>query len=126
MPQDGGMVKDWAARSGLISRQHGLARSILHAALYGSHDRVGFFPYFFPRLSDVSLRRIRLSNAKAQREPVIQPRVRQVKIAATVQRVHESLIVVVPRLQPEANQIQRDGRRQLKSCVLRNPLCEFL
>src|SRR5947208_8959408 len=103
MPQDGGMVKDCAARSGLISRQHGLARSILHAALYGSHDRVGFFPYFFPRLSDVSLRRIRLSNAKAQREPVIQPRVRQVKIATAVQAVHERLVRLVSIFQAEAD-----------------------
>src|SRR6266496_5869470 len=50
----------------------------------------------------------------------------QIKIATSVQCVHEALVGLVARPQPETNQVQRRGNGQLKTRVAADPARELL
>ena len=69
---------------------------------------------------------IGLTNAQAQREPVVQTSVGQVKIATAIETVHEPLINLVSTLMAKADQVQRHGRSQFEAVVLPDPLRELL
>ena len=58
-----------------------------------------------PRLLHVSSHRVGLPYAKPQRHAAVEPRMCQVKIAATVKPIHQCLIAFVAALMAEADQI---------------------
>src|SRR6266851_4276061 len=81
----------------------------------------GFLLNSLPGISHLPLSGISLADAQAQRDPVVEPGMRQIKIAAAVERVHQALVGLVAALQSEANQIQWSRRGQFKAIVLVHP-----
>src|SRR4029077_6088228 len=74
-----------------------------------------FFPNAPPRILHVPRLSVCLADAKPQRELAIQLRVRQKKVAALTQPVHDSLVRLIPGLVAEANQIQGYRRGQFEA-----------
>jgi hypothetical protein len=69
---------------------------------------------------------IGLTNTEAQRKPVIQTSVGQIKIATAIQTVHQLLIDVISILMAEADQVQRNGRSQFEAVIFLHPIRELL
>src|SRR5579872_798888 len=96
------------------------------------HSRTGrsrlysFFLNSAPGLLDVSFHCVRLAYTESQREAIIQTRVCQVEIPATVQSIHQRLIHFVPAFVAKANQVERCRCCQFESIVFLHPLREFL
>src|SRR5215475_2775013 len=89
-------------------------------------NMASFFLDSFPGSLHVPYRRVGLTNAHPQRELVVQPRVREVEIATSVQGVHQFLILLIARFQTEADKIQWNWCRHFEARVRLHPFCKLL
>jgi len=70
-----------------------------------------------------------LPHAQPQGQTIIQSRMREIKVPAAVEAVHQGLIGSIPALVPEAHQIQGHRRGHLEAVVTLDPprklLCQL-
>src|SRR5450755_3555503 len=77
-------------------------------------------PLYMPRL------RVGLPDADSKRELPIELGMRKVEIATAIQPVHQELIGLVSRAQPEASQIKLSGRGQFEARIAAHPVRKLL
>src|SRR5215469_9195994 len=70
--------------------------------------------------------RVGLSDRHAECKAIVQLGVREVKVAGTVQTLHEGLVGGVSCFEPETDQIEGRGSGQFEAAVIADPSCEFL
>src|SRR4029077_14127353 len=64
-----------------------------------------FFLNPAPCTLDVTRGCVRLSHAEPQREAIVQSRVSEIKVATSIQTIHQRLVDVVSAFMPEADQV---------------------
>ena len=79
-----------------------------------------------PGSLDMARLSVGLADAQAQRQLAIEFGMRQEKISALIQPVHDGLIGCITCLVAEAHEIQRNWRCQFEAIVVADPFCEIL
>ena len=64
---------------------------------------------------------IRLADAEAKYQPVIEPGVGKKQLARTIDAIHDLLVDLIPASMAEADQVQRRLDRQLETLIRLDP-----
>src|SRR5438105_1604878 len=66
---------------------------------------------------------IGLTNAEAQRKPVVQTGMSQIKIATSIQTLHQPLIYLISTLMSQADQVQRPAVPDMAASTCSQSFC---